>query len=409
MSERIRISSLVATVLTLILLLPAPQAAADPPFTNRIAIASHHATLADAIAAAGPGGTLIVDQDYDNLAPIVLPRFFRMFGTGSLGVHLAFQGLFAGSAISIDAMPGDICSVVIEHLDIEGSWNPTLAANSLARGIDLSNTSGATIRNVTVRGFGFGIFGANSNGVAIEDSLVGVNAFDNIHLENVTNSWRIENSMFRFAGRHGIHVEESNNTVIHASTLESNKVAGVFTDTLSTQLLQNRFECWVTPDNPFCPAGGVAVLIGPGAEQTSLIDNFYSGPTMVVDDQSTSRSTYRFDNGFRMDIVPPAGVDPLQIRQAGESATRMRVLANGNVEIGPTQGLSDARLTVNADTNKMGLRVRVGGTTRFTVAANGNVGVGTASPTEKLQVNGNLRLEGDLVTSGEICIGSGCP
>jgi hypothetical protein len=42
------------------------------------------------------------------------------------------------------------------------------------------------------------------------------------------------------------------------------------------------------------------------------------------------------------------------------------------------------------------------------VLSNGNVGVGTSVPTERLHVNGNLRLDGDLVTNGEICIGSGC-
>ncbi len=51
----------------------APAAGAQP-FTANIQIASHHATLQDAIDAAGEGGMLIVDRDYQNLAPLVLPR-----------------------------------------------------------------------------------------------------------------------------------------------------------------------------------------------------------------------------------------------------------------------------------------------------------------------------------------------
>ncbi|UCG69793.1 MAG: hypothetical protein JSV09_01870 [Thermoplasmata archaeon] len=40
---------------------------------------------------------------------------------------------------------------------------------------------------------------------------------------------------------------------------------------------------------------------------------------------------------------------------------------------------------------------------------NGNVGIGTTTPTESLEVNGNIKLSGDITSDGEICIGSGCP
>ena len=36
----------------------------------------------------------------------------------------------------------------------------------------------------------------------------------------------------------------------------------------------------------------------------------------------------------------------------------------------------------------------------------GNVGIGTATPTEKLEVIGNIRLSGSIVSSGDICIGN---
>jgi len=35
-----------------------------------------------------------------------------------------------------------------------------------------------------------------------------------------------------------------------------------------------------------------------------------------------------------------------------------------------------------------------------------NVGIGTASPQEKLDVNGNIKLSGNIVSDGDICIGA---
>lgn len=39
----------------------------------------------------------------------------------------------------------------------------------------------------------------------------------------------------------------------------------------------------------------------------------------------------------------------------------------------------------------------------------GNVGIGTTNPDEKLEVVGNLKISGSIVSDGDICIGSGCP
>ena len=38
----------------------------------------------------------------------------------------------------------------------------------------------------------------------------------------------------------------------------------------------------------------------------------------------------------------------------------------------------------------------------------GKVGIGTRTPTEKLEVNGDIKLSGSIKSDGELCIGSGC-
>ena len=40
--------------------------------------------------------------------------------------------------------------------------------------------------------------------------------------------------------------------------------------------------------------------------------------------------------------------------------------------------------------------------------ATGNVGIGKLNPAERLDVNGNIQLTGDILSSGDICIGA-CP
>lgn len=48
------------------------------------------------------------------------------------------------------------------------------------------------------------------------------------------------------------------------------------------------------------------------------------------------------------------------------------------------------------------------GQLRLTIASDGNVGIGTALPQEKLDVRGDIRLTGDIVSPNDICMGT-CP
>jgi hypothetical protein len=45
----------------------------------------------------------------------------------------------------------------------------------------------------------------------------------------------------------------------------------------------------------------------------------------------------------------------------------------------------------------------LGGTERMRILANGNVGIGTPSPVEKLEVDGNIRVTGDVILLGADC------
>jgi len=367
--------------LTLSVLGLAPVAVAQP-FTDNIEIASQHPTLQDAINAAGEGGMLIVDRDYQNLSPLVLPRRFRMMGKGPQGsAVLAFQGLAAGSAITI-APSGD-AYVVIEDLDIEGSFAPGNGFRTSARGIDLTGSNVVFLRQLVVRGFDVGIYGESSMSVFVDNCNVSVSETDNYQVTAGANGWRIKGGISSQAGRYGIHLGVVNDTLIQGVRMESNTAAGIFTEAVGTHIAHNRFECWVHPDLPFCQATTRAVIIGPSAIETTLVDNLYAGIDVV--DQSTAHSTYRFDNGHTVQVNPPAATDALTVQLAGSPSPDFQVDDKAWVRIGQEQGV-DARLTVNAGASEDALRVRTGGVTRLMVMSNGRVGVGTSVPGAKLQV-----------------------
>src|SRR5262249_14023950 len=125
-------------------------------------------------------------------------------------------------------------------------------------------------------------------------------------------------------------LRDVNDTLIQGVRMESNSLAAISTSANSTHIANNRFECWVDPQLSYCKASTRAVEIGPSATQTTLVDNYYSGVGVL--DLSLAHTTYRFDNGYPVEISPPAGTDPLSVRTAG--VTRLLVSSNGNVGVG---------------------------------------------------------------------------
>lgn len=444
-SHRRRTPAGIALILAAVAALGAAAAQAQP-FTDHIEIASHYPTLQEAVDAAGPFGMLIVDQSYTGLQSLVLPRPFRMVGKGLQGSAILGFDIVAGSAVTVGPGPGDGW-VEIESLDIEGPFAHGNGVFTTARGIDLTNTHEVFLRNVTVRGFDVGVYGNVSFSLQATECNVSLNQRYNYHLAEQAQSWRIVGGLSSQSGRFGIFIQNSNDTLIDGVRMESNRNAAIYTEGIGTHVSHNRFECHVHPNVPLCQPTTRAVVIGPSAAETTLVANYYSG--IALDDLSAARTTYRFEAGHTAQIHPPDGADALSVKRPSEATPTFLVDAQARVRIGPEQGAA-AKLTVNADAAEDALRLRTGGITHLLLAADGqlgvgtasptaqvqvqagsgedallvrtfasvtprllvddqgNVGVGTAAPAERLHVEGNIHLNGDLVSDGEICIGSGC-
>jgi hypothetical protein len=116
------------------------------------------------------------------------------------------------------------------------------------------------------------------------------------------------------------------------------------------------------------------------------------------------------DRGWTWGVLNTAPIAALSTQGTFQLANDLKVL--GNTGIGTTS--PNSKLHVNASSGQDGLRVQISGSSKFTVASNGgttigafnnappanglyvngNVGIGNSTPTQKLDVNGNIIIKG---------------
>lgn len=134
-------------------------------------------------------------------------------------------------------------------------------------------------------------------------------------------------------------------------------------------------------------SGYAALRLGPADRATNGDGMFFAGTT----------------TGIR------AGARPFVIQTGSGNPERMRIDQNGNVGIGTSaagyrftvsgnSGADIALINTTAGVAYFGavgstdLALETNGTQRVRVSSNGNVGIGTLTPTEKLEVNGNIKM-----------------
>jgi hypothetical protein len=147
------------------------------------------------------------------------------------------------------------------------------------------------------------------------------------------------------------------------------------------------------------------------------------GKTNTSGDGPGSYLTLRGFDGIIMqtkgDSTFGTGVESFRVTPNGDLT-----LQNGKSMQWNSAGVSIAKTNSNGDGTGSflnlrgfsGIVMRTGGDGFFGTgdeafrisSPSGNVGIGVSNPTEKLDVNGNIRLTGDIVSPTDICIGS-CP
>jgi len=85
--------------------------------------------------------------------------------------------------------------------------------------------------------------------------------------------------------------------------------------------------------------------------------------------------------------------DGFSISQLGTGGSEFFIEQGGGIQLG-------------AGGSKI-VNIRPDGRVLFSDA--GNVGIGVNAPSEALEIDGNLKLSGNIVSDGNLCLGTGCP
>ncbi len=114
-------------------------------------------------------------------------------------------------------------------------------------------------------------------------------------------------------------------------------------------------------------------------------------------------------NAVRLNIDSDGNVgigtaSPQEVIDISKSSPSIHMLDLGTSEGGIGFKTADSNLYI---TNEYGHAYGLGLVSQSIVlTSSGNVGIGTASPTQALDINGNIRLTGNIVSPNDICIGS---
>lgn len=99
--------------------------------------------------------------------------------------------------------------------------------------------------------------------------------------------------------------------------------------------------------------------------------------------------------------------EDITVDRSGANAILHAKANNGNAVIKMTDvGTASFAFTVFDNTGRFDITDIFQGQLRLSVTSNGNVGIGTGTPIEKLDVIGNIRLTGNIVSPNDICIGT---
>nr|MBW4653147.1 hypothetical protein [Kaiparowitsia implicata GSE-PSE-MK54-09C] len=81
----------------------------------------------------------------------------------------------------------------------------------------------------------------------------------------------------------------------------------------------------------------------------------------------------------KLQIEAVSNEDAIIVQPANSDELMFSIDAAGRILTGEEQGVSSARVTINAE-DEAALRARINGTTQFMVASDGQVGIGTSVP-----------------------------
>lgn len=89
--------------------------------------------------------------------------------------------------------------------------------------------------------------------------------------------------------------------------------------------------------------------------------------------------------------------------------SKIKLWESGNTVYGLGIQGSQFRLHLGSNADRFSFLDSADGNELMTVRGNGNVGIGTASPSQKLDVNGNVRVIGNLEVGGQLTMGGSRP